>query len=138
MLNNSIDEITADIINSARMMIVENAVDEYILAEHDIMIESTTTADKMTDLHIDAGYDDETQYLEDDEEINAFIDACITSNIEGEENEFQDTIEECDPDDPCMCLDVEDVISDCDDLESFVDQYDLDSLINDTLDIDNM
>lgn len=127
--NISVDEIVADIIDSKRFLVVEESVDEYLLAEKDIMTEATTTADKMVDLHIDANVDDESQYLEDDEEVNAFLDSHIDEDIEGEEDLFQDTIEELN-DDEEFIEDIEDVITDYDDLEELLDDDDIDSLMD--------
>lgn len=127
--NITVDEIMADIMNANRNLIVENYVDEYLLAEKDILTEATTTADKMLDLSIDAGFDDESQYLEDDEEINALIDSEITDDIEGEGDLFQDTIDELN-DEEDFIEDVEDVIVDYDDLESLIDDDDIDYLIS--------
>lgn len=127
--NISVDEIVADIIDSKRFLVVEESVDEYLLAEKDIMTEATTTADKMVDLHIDANVDDESQYLEDDEEVNAFLDSHIEEDIEGEEDLFQNTIEELN-DDEELIEDVEDVITDYDDLEDLLDDDDIDSLMD--------
>ena len=124
----SVDEMVVDIMDSKRLLIVEEAVDEYLLAERDIMIEATTAADKMADLSIDAGYDDDSQFLEDDEEVNAFVDSVITDDIEGEEDIFQDTIGECDEDDE-MIEDVEDVLTDYEDLDELLEDDDIDSLI---------
>ena len=87
-----VDPIIADIINAQRDLIVEDAVDEWLLAEQDILTEATTAADKMVDLHIDAGMDDESQYLEDDEEVNALLDEEITEDIEGEDDVFQSSV----------------------------------------------
>lgn len=126
--NVSVDEMVVDIMDSKRLLIVEEAVDEYLLAERDIMIEATTAADKMADLSIDAGYDDDSQFLEDDEEINAFVDSAITDDIEGEEDIFQDTIDECDEDDD-MIEDIEDVLTDYEDLDELLEDDDIDSLI---------
>lgn len=125
----SVDEIVADIIDAKRFLVVEESVDEYLLAEKDIMTEATTAADKMVDLHIDAKVDDESQYLEDDEEVNAFLDSHIQEDIEGEEDLFQDTIEELN-DDEDLIEDVEDVITDYDDLEDLLDDDDIDSLMD--------
>ena len=125
----SVDEMVVDIMDSKRLLIVEEAVDEYLLAERDIMIEATTAADKMADLSIDAGYDDDSQFLEDDEEVNAFVDSVITDDIEGEEDIFQDTIGECDEDDE-MIEDVEDVLTDYEDLDELLEDDDIDSLID--------
>lgn len=126
--NVSVDEMVVDIMDSKRLLIVEEAVDEYLLAERDIMIEATTAADKMADLSIDAGYDDDSQFLEDDEEVNAFVDSTITDDIEGEEDIFQDTIDECDEDDD-MIEDIEDVLTDYEDLDELLEDDDIDSLI---------
>lgn len=125
----SVDEIVADIIDAKRFLVVEESVDEYLLAEKDIMTEATTTADKMVDLHIDANVDDESQYLEDDEEVNAFLDSHIEEDIEGEGDLFQNTIEELN-DDEELIEDVEDVITDYDDLEDLLDDDDIDSLMD--------
>ena len=46
----SVDEIIEDVLNAQRDLVVENAVDEWILAERDILTEATTSADKMADL----------------------------------------------------------------------------------------
>lgn len=127
--NVSVDEMVVDIMDSKRLLIVEEAVDEYLLAERDIMIEATTAADKMADLSIDAGYDDDSQFLEDDEEVNAFVDSAITDDIEGEEDIFQDTIDECDEDDD-MIEDIEDVLTDYEDLDELLEDDDIDSLID--------
>ena len=124
----SVDEMVVDIMDSKRLLIVEEAVDEYLLAERDIMIEATTAADKMADLSIDAGYDDDSQFLEDDEEVNAFVDSAITDDIEGEEDIFQDTIDECDEDDD-MIEDIEDVLTDYEDLDELLEDDDINSLI---------
>ena len=129
------DEMVVDIMDSKRLLIVEEAVDEYLLAERDIMIEATTAADKMADLSIDAGYDDDSQFLEDDEEVNAFVDSVITDDIEGEEDIFQDTIGECDEDDE-MIEDVEDVLTDYEDLDELLEDDDIDSLIDGDNDYD--
>ena len=125
----SVDEMVVDIMDSKRLLIVEEAVDEYLLAERDIMIEATTAADKMADLSIDAGYDDDSQFLEDDEEVNAFVDSAITDDIEGEEDIFQDTIDECDEDDDII-EDIEDVLTDYEDLDELLEDDDIDSLID--------
>lgn len=131
----SVDEMVVDIMDSKRLLIVEEAVDEYLLAERDIMIEATTAADKMADLSIDAGYDDDSQFLEDDEEVNAFVDSVITDDIEGEEDIFQDTIGECDEDDE-MIEDVEDVLTDYEDLDELLEDDDIDSLVDGDNDYD--
>lgn len=133
----SVDEIIEDVLNAQRDLVVENAVDEWILAERDILTEATTSADKMADLEIDSGYDYETQFLEDDEDINAFIDAEITDNIEGEDDLFQDTLDDCGIDnEDDLIEDVEDVLCPYDDLESLVsDGDDIDSLIDGDIDI---
>ena len=126
MYTNSFDMIIEDVMNASRDLIVEEAVDEYLLAEKDILIESTTSADKMVDLAIDAGYDDESQYLEDDEEINALIDSSITEDIPDEEDIFQNTIDECEED---FVDDIEDV-TDYEDIDSYLEDDDIDSLID--------
>ena len=131
----SVDEMVVDIMDSKRLLIVEEAVDEYLLAERDIMIEATTAADKMADLSIDAGYDDDSQFLEDDEEVNAFVDSAITDDIEGEEDIFQDTIDECDEDDD-MIEDIEDVLTDYEDLDELLEDDDINSLIDGDEDYD--
>lgn len=133
--NVSVDEMVVDIMDSKRLLIVEEAVDEYLLAERDIMIEATTAADKMADLSIDAGYDDDSQFLEDDEEVNAFVDSAITDDIEGEEDIFQDTIDECDEDDD-MIEDIEDVLTDYEDLDELLEDDDINSLIDGDEDYD--
>lgn len=134
----SVDEIIEDVMNAQRDLVVENAVDEWLLAEKDILTEATTAADKMADLEIDSGYDDETQFLEDDEEVNAFIDAEITEDIEGEGDLFQDTLDDCGIDDEDDLIeDVEDVLCPYEDLEALIDDGDdIDSLIDGDIDID--
>lgn len=132
----SVDQIIEEVLNAQRNLIVENAVDEYLLAEKDIMTEATTAADKMADLEIDAGYDDETQFLEDDEDVNAFIDAEITEDID-EDDLFQDTLDDCgieDEDD--LVEDIEDVLCPYDDIEALMDDDDIDSLLDGDIDID--
>lgn len=126
--NVSVDMILEDVMMASRDLIVEEAVDEYILAEKDILIEATTYVDRMVDIAIDEGYDEESQYLEDDEEINAFIDDSITEDIEDEEDLFQNTIDECDEGEDFI-EDIEDV-TDYDDLDSYFEDDDIDSLID--------
>ena len=41
MYDMSVDEIIADVMNAGRDLIVEDAVDEYLLAEKDILTEAT-------------------------------------------------------------------------------------------------
>lgn len=130
MMMPTVDEIMEDVMNASRDLIVEEAVDEYLLAEKDILSEATTAVDRMLDIAIDEAYDEESQYLEDDEEINAMLDEEITEDIEGEEDIFQDTIDECD-DGEDMIEDIEDVITDYEDLDSLLDDDDIDSLIGD-------
>lgn len=115
----SVDEMIVDIMNANRDLMVENAVDEYLLAEKAILIEATTIADKMIDLAIDSEYDDESQYLEDDEEVNAFLDEDITEDIEGEDDIFQDTIDECNEDED-LIEDIEDILCPYDDLDALM------------------
>lgn len=115
----SVDEMIVDIMNANRDLMIENAVDEYLLAEKAILIEATTTADKMIDLAIDSEYDDESQYLEDDEEVNAFLDEDITEDIEGEDDIFQDTIDECNEDED-LIEDIEDILCPYDDLDTLM------------------
>ena len=133
----SVDQIIEDVMNAQRDLVVENAVDEWLLAEKDILTEATTSADKMADLEIDSGYDDETQFLEDDEEVNAFIDAEITDDIEGEDDLFQNTLDDCGIDDEDDLIeDIEDVLCPYEDLEALVDDGDdIDSLIDGDIDI---
>lgn len=134
----AVNEMMADIMDAQRMLIVEDAVDEYLLAEKDILTEATTAADKMADLEIDSGYDDESQFLEDDEEVNAFIDAVITDDIDGEDDLFQDTLDDCDfYDDDEVIEDVEDVLCPYDDIEALMDDedMDIDSLIDGDIDV---
>lgn len=133
--NVSVDEMVVDIMDSKRLLTVEEAVDEYLLAERDILIEANTVADKMVDLSIDAGYDDDSQFLEDDEEVNAFVDSVITDDIDGEEDIFQDTIDECDEDND-MIEDLEDVLTDYEDLDELLDDDDIDSLMDGNKDYD--
>lgn len=133
--NVSVDEMIVDIMDSKRLLTVEEAVDEYLLAERDILIEANTVADKMVDLSIDAGYDDDSQFLEDDEEVNAFVDSAITDDIDDEEDIFQDTIDECDEDND-MIEDLEDVLTDYEDLDELLEDDDIDSLIDGNKDYD--
>ena len=135
----SVNEMMADILDAQRLLIVEDAVDEWLLAEKDILTEAVTAADRMADLEIDAKYDDETQFLEDDEEVNAFIDAVITDDIADEDDLFQDTLDDCEfYDDDEVIEDVEDVLCPYDDIEALCDDdtdY-IDSLIDGDIDID--
>lgn len=133
-INPSVDEIMSDIINSKRDMIVEDAVDEYLLAEKDIMIEATTAANRMVDIAIDK---DDSQYIEDiedDEEVNEFIDSHI-DNISVEGEEFQDTLDEFGLDeDDSVIENLGEILDEdlpYDDLESMIDDgNDIDYIIN--------
>lgn len=115
----TVAEMIADIIDGQRLLTLEDAVDEYLLAERDILTEATTAADKMVDLHVDAGFDDESQYLEDDEEVNAILDAEITEEIDGEEDLFQDTTDGIEEDEDYVD-DIEDVLCPYEDLEAMI------------------
>jgi hypothetical protein len=131
----TVAEMIADIIDGQRLLTLEDAVDEYLLAERDILTEATTAADKMVDLHIDAGFDDESQYLEDDEEVNAILDAEITEEIDGEEDLFQDTTDGIEEDEDYVD-DIEDVLCPYEDLEAMIADEDsayVDQLISDQL-----
>lgn len=131
----TVAEMIADIIDGQRLLTLEDAVDEYLLAERDILTEATTAADKMVDLHADAGFDDESQYLEDDEEVNAMLDAEITEEIDGEEDLFQDTTDGIEEDEDYVD-DVEDVLCPYEDLEAMIADEDsayVDQLISDQL-----
>lgn len=139
-----VDEIMADVVNGQHFFIVENAVDEYMIAEKDVLTEAYTVADKMVDLEIDAKYDDETKFLDDNDpekiEIDAFIDASIPSNDELDDDDiYQDTLDECDfYSDDDVIEDVEDVLCPYDDIEALCDDENnmIDSLIDGDPDID--
>ena len=137
-----VDEIIADVLNAQHDLIVEDAVDEYLLAEKDILTEAVTAADRIADLEIDSKYSEDTKFLEDDDpekiEIDAFIDASITDDID-EDDLFQDTLDDCDfYDDDEVIEDVEDVLCPYEDIEALCDdEYDyLDSLIDGDPDVD--
>lgn len=126
----SVDEIIADVMNSQRDYALECAVDEYLLAEKSLLREATTAVGRTVDLHTDGEYDEESQYLEDDEEINAMLDEDITEDIEGEEGDiFQDTLDELDDDDLFEDCDVEDE-TDFEDIDDYFDADEIDSLID--------
>lgn len=115
----TVDEITADIINADRDYLVEKAVDEFLAAERDIMSEATTTSDKMIDLYIE----DTPEEIE----IKDFLDESIDEDIEGEDDLFQDTMEEE------GLYDNEDFIEDIDDVidpDEFLDNDYIDDLID--------
>jgi hypothetical protein len=137
-----VDEIIADVLNAQHDLIVEDAVDEYLLAEKDILTEAVTAADRIADLEIDSKYSEDTKFLEDNDpekiEIDAFIDASITDDID-EDDLFQDTLDDCDfYDDDEVIEDVEDVLCPYEDIEALCDdEYDyLDSLIDGDPDVD--
>ena len=115
----TVDEITADIINADRDYLVEKAVDEFLAAERDIMSEATTTSDKMIDLYIE----DTPEEIE----IKDFLDESIDEDIEGEDDLFQDTMEEE------GLYDNEDFIEDIDDVidpDELLDNDYIDDLID--------
>ena len=56
------DQYIKDVIDSRKMLIVEKAVDEYIQAQNEIIVESTTVADNFCDADIS------------DEELGEIID----------------------------------------------------------------
>lgn len=137
-----VDEIIADVLNAQHDLIVEDAVDEYLLAEKDILTEAVTAADRIADLEIDSKYSEDTKFLEDNDpekiEIDAFIDASITDDID-EDDLFQDTLDDYDfYDDDEVIEDVEDVLCPYEDIEALCDdEYDyLDSLIDGDPDVD--
>lgn len=133
----TVDEIIKDVLDSRRYLMVEDAVDEIILAERDILTEATTTADKMVDLSIDADYDDESNYLDEDHELNDFLDSHIDEFIAGEDDLFQDTLDDCDFYDEDIIEDVEDVLCPYDDIEALLDDgIDIDSMIENDPDTD--
>lgn len=133
----TVDEIIKDVLDSRRYLMVEDAVDEIILAERDILTEATTTADKMVDLSIDADYDDESNYLDEDHELNDFLDSHIDEFITGEDDLFQDTLDDCDFYDEDIIEDVEDVLCPYDDIEALLDDgIDIDSMIENDPDTD--
>lgn len=125
----TVDEIIVDVMNSQRDYTLECAVDEYLLAEKSLLREATTSVGRTVDLHTDGEYDEESQYLEDDEEINAMLDEDITEDIEGEEDIFQDTIGETDDDDLFEDCDVEDE-TDFEDIDDYFEADEIDSLID--------
>ena len=100
----SLDEYLADFISS-RYLCLERAVDEYIQAENELMIESESTVDRFIDLEMDISddelddmiddyidtndeyYVDDDDYLDDDiliSDVNAMLD------LEPEVNELDD------------------------------------------------
>lgn len=78
----ALDEYLSDFISS-RYLCLERAVDEYIQAEQEIMVEGTSVADTFIDLAMDIS----------DEEIDNMIDNDIDADIEEDEvydSEFDD------------------------------------------------
>lgn len=72
------DEYIADILDSQRFLALEEAVDEYISGENDLIAECTTEADRFVDTAIDGI---------SNEELDAMIDADadgLEDYIEGE------------------------------------------------------
>ena len=70
-----------------------------------------------------------------DAEVDAFIDACITEDIEDEEDLFEDTLGENDfYDDEDVVEDVEDVLCPYEDIEALLDDDEIDSLIANEVD----
>ncbi len=126
--NVTIDEIIQDVIDSQRDLTLEKAVDEYLLAERDLLIESHTCSDSMIDLSVEEDIEDA--------EIDAFIDASITEDIEGEDNLFEDTLDDCNfYDENDVIEDVEDVLCPYDDIEALLDDDEIDYLIGNNIDI---
>ena len=64
-----VDEYIASVIESSRYLALENAVDDYLSAEADLLIEATTAADRYVDDVIDS------EGLITGDDIDAIIDS---------------------------------------------------------------
>ena len=65
----SLDEYLADFISS-RYLCLERAVDEYIQAENELMLESESTVDRFIDLEMDISDDELDDMIDDDIDTN--------------------------------------------------------------------
>lgn len=106
-INNTIalDEYLADFISS-RYLCLERAVDEYIQAENELMIEGTTVSDNFIDLDLDIS----------DEDIDSMIDSTldIDEDYEVADGDFDD--------DDILSSDIDAML----DLEPEVNELDID------------
>lgn len=102
-----LDEYMADFIES-RFLVLERAVDEYIQAENELMIEATTTPDKFVDLAIDDGITGE--------DIDNMIDNDLDVDMEQEDEVYDGYFD----DDDILSSDVDAIL----DLEPEVNELD--------------
>ena len=83
-----VDEYIASVIESSRYLALEEAVDDYLSAEADLLIEATTAADRYIDDVIDS------EGLITGEDIDAVIDSEDEIYIDDGDNVFDDEDEE--------------------------------------------
>lgn len=108
------DEIIASYIEGQRYICVERAVDEYIQASNDLLIESVSLSDKFVDLSIEKDLDDMSE-----DELNSILDA---------EAEYYDDDDGDDWDEDDFELKVSDSAMIDDDVAAIVDELDLEDI----------
>lgn len=105
------DEYIKDVLDSRKQLMVEDAVDEHLQAEKELIVETTTVVDKFIDTTIEELSEDELDALIDGEDVDIEADlADMEDPIDYTDGEMSDIDTVLDTDPEVMSLDLDDEV----------------------------
>lgn len=105
------DEYIKDILDSRKHLMVEDAVDEHLQAEKELIVETTTVVGKFIDTTIEELSEDELDALIDGEDVDIEADlADMEDPIDYTDGEMSDIDTVLDTDPEVMSLDLDDEV----------------------------
>lgn len=103
------DEYIKDVLDSRKHLMVEDAVDEHLQAEKELIVETTTVVGKFIDTTIEELSEDELDALIDGEDVDIEADlADMEDPIDYTDGEMSDIDTVLDTDPEVMSLDLDD------------------------------
>lgn len=105
------DEYIKDVLDSGKQLMVEDAVDEHLQAEKELIVEATTVVGKFIDNTIEELSEDELDALIDGEDVDIEADlADMEDPIDYTDGEMSDIDTVLDTDPEVMSLDLDDEV----------------------------
>lgn len=105
------DEYIKDVLDSGKQLMVEDAVDEHLQAEKELIVETTTVVGKFIDNTIEELSEDELDALIDGEDVDIEADlADMEDPIDYTDGEMSDIDTVLDTEPEVMSLDLDDEV----------------------------
>lgn len=105
------DEYIKDVLDSRKQLMVEDAVDEHLQAEKELIVETTTVVGKFIDTTIEELSEDELDALIDGEDVDIEADlADMEDPIDYTDGEMSDIDTVLDTEPEVMSLDLDDEV----------------------------